>query len=202
MNESRRSATIGRLSQVLGMSRNPLRRPVDRVVGGAVLGLLVAALITVPGLAVSSGKAEYLAQRREAAAALSSHHVVDAVVLTTPEMVGSEPGGGASVRADVGWTGHDGHPRAERAEVPSSSRAGHRVPVWVDAVERVTPPPPTEAVSRASATGTAVGVLVLGLLGCVVLMKAARAVADVWVRRCWEREWARVEPDWSAFGRG
>lgn len=202
MKESCRSAGIGWLARVLGLSPNALRRPVDRVVGGVVLGLLVAALTVVPALAVSSGKAEYLAQRREAAAAMSSHRVVDAVVLTTPEMVGSEPGGGASVRADAVWKGHDGHPRVERAEVSSSSGVGDRVPVWVDAADRVTSAPPTEVASSASATGTVVGVLVLGLLGCVVLMMAVRAVADGWVRRRWEREWARIEPDWSRFGPG
>lgn len=202
MKQRCRSAGISWLVHALGMRPNPVRRPVDRGVAVAFLGLLVAALTVVPALALSSGKAEYLAQRREAAAALSSHHVVDAVVFSTPEMVGSEPGGGVSVRADVGWTGHDGHPRAERAEVPSSSRAGSRVPVWVDAAERVTSPPPTEVASRASATGTVAGVFALGLLGCGGLAKIVRAVADGWARRRWEWEWARVEPEWSRHGPG
>lgn len=202
MKERCRSAGISWLVHALGMRPNPVRRPVDRVVAVAVLGLLVAAVTVVPALALSSGKAEYVAQRREAAAAMSSHHVVDAVVLTAPEAAGSEPGGGASVRADVGWTGHDGRPRAERAEVPSSSRTGSRVPVWVDGADRVAPTPPTEATSSASATGTAVGVLALGLLGCAGIMKTVRAVADGWARRRWEWEWANVEPDWTGPGRG
>ena len=190
------------LVHALGMRRNPMRRPVDFAVAVAMLGLLVAALTVVPLFALSSGKAEYAAQRREAAAAMSSLRVVDAVVLSAPELVGSEPGGGASVRADVRWTGHDGRPRAERAEVPSSSHVGSRVPVSVDGADRVAPTPPTEVTSSASATGTAVGVLVLGLLGCAGIMKTVRAVASGWARRRWEWEWANVEPDWTGPGRG
>ncbi|MEV4729673.1 hypothetical protein [Saccharopolyspora sp. NPDC049426] len=116
--------------------------------------------------------------------------------------VGVLLGGGASVRADAGWTGHDGHPRAARTEVPSSIHVGSHVPMWVDGADRVAPSPPTEANSIASATGTAVGVLVLGLLGCAGAMKTARAVSDRWARRRWEWEWARVEADWAGPGRG
>ncbi|MEV4729989.1 hypothetical protein [Saccharopolyspora sp. NPDC049426] len=202
MKERYWSAGISWLVHALGMRRNPLRRPVDRLVAVALLGLLVVALTVVPLLALFSGKAEYAAQRREAAVIASAQHVVDAVVLTNPQMVGSEPGGGASVRAEVGWTGQDGHPRAERAEVPSSSHVGSRVPVWVDGADRVAPAPPTEVTSIASATGTAVGVLVLGLLACVGIMKTVRAVADSWARRRWEWEWVNVEPDWTGPGRG
>lgn len=202
MKERYWSAGISWLVHALGMRRNPLRRPVDRLVAMALLGLLVVALTVVPMLALSSGEAEYAAQRREAAVMASTQHVVDAVVISAPEMVGSEPGGGASVRADVGWTGDDGRPRAERAEVPSSSHVGSRVPVWVDGADRVAATPPTEATSIASATGTAVGVLALGLLGCAGIMKTVRAVADGWARRRWEWEWANVEPDWTEPGRG
>ncbi|RRO14101.1 hypothetical protein EIL87_20285 [Saccharopolyspora rhizosphaerae] len=202
MKERYWTAGISWLVHALGMRQNPVRRRVDRLVAVALLGLLVVALTVVPLLALSSGKAEYVAQRREAAVMASSQHVVDAVVLTAPEMVGSSPGGGASVHADVGWTGGDGRSRAERAEVPSSSHVGSRVPVWVDGADRLAPTPPTEVTSIASATGTAVGVLALGLLACAGIMKTVRAVADGWARRRWEWEWVNVEPDWTGPGRG
>lgn len=202
MKERYWSAGISWLVHALGVRRNPVRRRVDRLVGVALLGLLVAALTVVPVLALSAGNAEYAAQRREAAVIASSQRVVDAVVLTDPEMVGSEPGGGASMRADVGWTGHDGLPRAEHAEIPSGSHLGSRFPLWVDAAGHVAPAPPTETTSLASAAGTAVGVLALGLLGCAALMKTVRSVAAAWAWRRWEWEWAQVEPEWSRPGRG
>ncbi|MDI2030473.1 hypothetical protein QFW96_17710 [Saccharopolyspora sp. TS4A08] len=202
MRERYRSAGISWLVHALGVRRNPVRRRVDRLVGVALFGLLVAALTVVPVLALSAGKAEYAAQRREAAVMASSRHVVDAVVLTDPELVGSEPGGGASMRADVGWTGHDGLPRAERAELPTGSHLGSRFPLWVDAAGHVVPAPPAETTIRVSAAGAAVGVLGVGVLGCAALMKAVRSVADAWARRRWEWEWAQVEPQWSRPGRG
>ncbi|WP_406690227.1 hypothetical protein REH65_30605 [Saccharopolyspora sp. ID03-671] len=93
MRERYRSAGISWLVHALGVRRNPVRRRVDRLVGVALFGLLVAALTVVPVLALSAGKAEYAAQRREAAVMASSRRVVDAVVLSDPELVGSEPGG-------------------------------------------------------------------------------------------------------------
>lgn len=197
-----RCAGISWFVHALGMRRNPLRRRADRVVAVTLLGLLVAALTALPVLALSSGDAEFTALRREAAAMASREHLVDAVVLTGPEVAGSGPGEGASTHADVGWTGLDAHPRVERAEVSAGSHVGSRFPMWVDAGDHVAPAPPTEAASRASAAASAVGVLALGLLGCAGLMKAVRALADAWARHRWEREWARVGPGWTRPGRG
>lgn len=202
MRERYRFASVSWLVHVLGMRRNPLRRRVDRVVAVSVLGLLVAAVVVVPLVALSAGRAEYAAQRREASMIANEEHVVDAVVLTEPEVGGVGPGEGANTRADVGWTGTDGRPRAARAEAPSTSHVGTRFPLWVDAGDHVAPVPPTEAASRASSAGTAFGVLVLGLLGCAALMEAARVASDTWARRRWGQEWARVEPDWTRPGRG
>lgn len=195
-------ASVSWLVHALGMRRNPLRRRVDRVLAVSVLGLLVVAVAVVPMVALSTGRAEYAAQRHEAAMIASEEHVVDAVVVTEPVVGGAGPGEGARTHADVGWTGADGRPRAARAAVPATSHVGTRFPLWVDAGDHVAPIPPTEAASRASSAGTAFGVLVLGLLGCAALVKAVRVAADTWARRHWEQEWARVEPDWTRPGRG
>ncbi|RRO16941.1 hypothetical protein EIL87_11700 [Saccharopolyspora rhizosphaerae] len=197
-----RCAGTSWLVHALGLGQNPVRRRVDRLVAVALLLVLVAGVIGAPVLAVSWGQAEYAAQQREAAVLASSQRVVDAVVLTDPDEVGSEAGGDVSSRADVRWTSHSGLPRVERAEVPPGSDVGEHVPLWVDAADHAAPAPPSDTTIRASAVGTSIGVLALGLLACAGLMKAVRVAGDAWAQRRWAREWERVEQEWSDPGRG
>jgi hypothetical protein len=77
---------------------------------------------------------------------------------------------------------------------PAHSRAGAQVQVWLDHEGQLTRAPSSEL------DGLVVAVVVLALGGCVIfaLWKGLRRMTIAHNMRVWEREWARVEPEWTS----
>jgi hypothetical protein len=158
------------------------------VLASAVAFLLVAAVLG--GFAVHTGTAERSRVER------ATFTEVDAVLIENTAMVrGVE--GAAAVRVEARWTDPDGTAHTGPVPATSPAKAGSTVRIWLDGDGH--PVPALFGGAEAVFAGIAVGVGVL-LAGGSVL-----GVCWIGVRRLtgrvnsahWEREWARVGPEWS-----
>jgi hypothetical protein len=182
-----------------GTDRLP-RRGTDRLEDVAVWLLLLAGLLVgVLGLVIGIGVSGTAAARahREAAdrVAVQATALHDAPVTTAaPDAVWPR------LLTDVSWTSADGAARTGPALVPAATRAGQAVTIWLDRAGSPVDEP--DDASGAVLAGFAAGVIVL-LAGGVVLSVAwlvVRISVATLNGHGWEREWARVGPEWTGHG--
>ncbi len=176
--------------------RSPLRRRTDVVEAwaGLACGLLLAAGAPFTGASAAQGMHDSLSAQNH------GRHLV-AAVLDTDARSGapsqSSESGPAEVRVPVTWHDHDGTAHTARVAVEPGGHAGSTTPVWVDGAGHVTDPPldrlQTEVQSDVIGAGAAGG-FCLAVLGAHRLL---RFDLDRHRSRGWEREWARVGPQWS-----
>ncbi|GGJ02791.1 hypothetical protein GCM10011581_44820 [Saccharopolyspora subtropica] len=183
------------LVNALGMSRNPLRRPIDRAAAAISLLLLTAAVVVVPVSALFGVSLhENLTQR--AAYAAQTTHRVDAVLTTAPTM--SVPVSevytqdSISSTAVVEWRTDQGT-RTATMQVPANAAPGDTVPLWIDQAGNRVPPPPTPGSVTVSAVFAALLLLLVLELGCFALISATQRLARRIGMRAWEREWAFLQ---------
>lgn len=123
---------------------------------------------------------------------------VEAVLVTDAPVIeggkGSAPG---VVRVDAHWAAPDGTAHTGRVPAAAGAPAGSVVTVWIDGDGRVTTPPVDEAGAVVIGGVTAGGLLVAGGALLALCWTAVRFVTGRCNARRWEREWARVEPEWS-----
>ncbi|MQY33453.1 hypothetical protein SRB17_14140 [Streptomyces sp. RB17] len=173
--------------------RSPLRRTSDLVeawllllawvvgvLGGATAGVLAA-------MVADQGFEEERSGRREVVAVLLEH-ARDAV-----------PGHADVSRASatVRWTTPDGGTRTGRTTVAAHTRAGTRVPVWVNARGDLVSQPAAE--SDAAVRSSFAGVGAAAVTGGVAWGSAwaARALLDRRRMRQWALDWERVDTRWG-----
>ena len=95
------------------------------------------------------------------------------------------------------WTDSVGRQHEDEVLARSDSRAGDQVSIWLDRDGYLTSPPGSSL--SAALDGLMIGIAVLGL-GCSLI-----AAAWIGLRRiifnhnthAWEREWARIGPEWT-----
>ena len=172
-------------------ARRMPRRGADRVQTVAGWTLVAAALLTAL-LTVSVGAAAYRDALDRVHRDAAERTVVDAVLLEdTPARTG------AIAWAPVRYVDRTGEQRTGRVPVVGTRPAGSTVPVELDGTGRAG----VDRLSRGDAvlSGIAAGsgvVVVGGLLLVLAWLAVRRAVAAA-KAASWEREWARVEPEWS-----
>ncbi|MDA3625129.1 hypothetical protein OU415_06765 [Saccharopolyspora sp. WRP15-2] len=191
---------LRRCARSMGLTSNPLRRRLDKVVATLVLGLVLFAIFGVPVVAVVVGETSYDAASRAAAAAAATRHPVNATVLKPhiADAVGTAPDVKPQhYSAEVRWTGADGTPHFATAAVAPSADVGSAVQLWVDTSDRLSAPPLSERQIRGAATMSAFGALVSGEVLCIVLVTCVRAVGEALASRSWGREWEVVGPKWT-----
>jgi hypothetical protein len=188
-----------RFAGVIWPRRSKLVRPVDRfelalLVTGVLIGLLVLPV------ALMLGSDTYAAQSLMAKEQSSARHETTATLLadapTTTVAAGETASAGTSaVRAE--WHTPDGRTRVGLIIADDGTRAGTRIPVWLDAegnpVNR--PLTPTDAVASAITVTVIVWTVALALLTGLFLL--SRACLDRCRSLAWQRQWAEVEPEWS-----
>ena len=96
------------------------------------------------------------------------------------------------------WTDSAGRQHEDEVLARSDSRAGDQVSIWLDRDGDLTSPPGSPL--SAALDGLVIGIVVLGH-GCSLN-------AAVWIglrriifnhnTRAWEREWARIGPEWTS----
>ncbi|MGI8310514.1 Rv1733c family protein [Saccharopolyspora hattusasensis] len=183
------------LVNALGVNRNPLRRPIDRLAAGFTVLLLMIALIAIPasGLFGASLHADLTQRAAESAATTQP---VTATLTTRPTL--SVPVSEAysqdalSSTAVVEWrTGLQ--PHSTTLQVPADSSPGDTLTVWIDQAGNRVPPPASAGSITISAIFAAILVLLVIELACIALIAGTQNFARRMSMRAWEREWAFLQ---------
>lgn len=187
-------------SRVHGRRRrpNPLRRRSDVVEAWALWAVALLLVVGAPLIGVTAG---WWAHDDARTTARGQHadrrHVRAEVVGGTSEALPTAHGGRQpSAEVTVRWTEPGDGARTAMARAPAGARAGETVDVWLDSRGRsVAPPPDGTAIWQHTTIGVcaAAGADAVILLGHAVVRHAAmrRHLVE------WEREWARIGPDWT-----
>ena len=180
---------------------NPLRRRSDVVEAWTVLAVAVLLLVGTPLAGVLTAWWAHGQARAMAAEQRADRHLVQA------EVVGRAPSSGSlssvysgtqhSYRATVRWTEPGAAPHTATARVPSDTREGEKVGVWLDSRGRNVPSPVDDAAVWQHTVSF--GVCSAGGTVAVVLCAhwAARQAAMRHRLAEWEEAWARTEPRWT-----
>lgn len=174
------------------------RRRVDRVADLASWALTcVALLVAVTGLAAGRGAYADTAERLRAAAVertpVRAVLLADAVPVPAPDAAGHS----APVATPAVWTDEAGRAHEVVVQVRGYRLAGEEVGAWIDGAGRAVGPPAGVRAALVAAGTAAAAVLLIGwgLLGLAWL--GVRRWTAARNAEYWEREWARVEPEWS-----
>jgi hypothetical protein len=175
--------------------RNPLVRASDRFEAALLITVVTAMALALP-LAAIVGQSTYAGQASNAAREALSRHRATAIVLQdTPGPIALSEGVGAittTTTASARWPSPDGVMRTGDISMPSGSRAGERVSIWISATgEQVAAPVPS---SGAVTAGVLAGALTL--LGAAALFLSVygggRKILDRQRLARWERDWAAL----------
>ena len=189
-------------SQERQPSRNgpAARRTTDRVEDVAAWVLTAAGLFVVI-LSVLGGLGVHEDVRDRGRAAERDRTEVEAILVDDAPLQYREPGAADWASRTARYTDAAGQERELVLTVTGSSPAGMVVSVWVDRDGNLTAAPFTGTDAVVLGAVAAVGITVVGGLVLVLLWVAVRR----WLDRCndagWDREWARIEPEWGGRGR-
>ncbi|TCN31211.1 hypothetical protein EV644_12986 [Kribbella orskensis] len=180
----------------LGLGRNPLRRPVDRLEAGFVLLALVACLLTIPvgaavGTSVRKAGENHAAQQRSSLQAVQARTIEDA-----PTGIGDVPGQ-LTWPVGVVWQDPAGMVRESRTKVYLGTMANSEVTIWLDRSGQVVKPPASAGESAALGGGVGLGTVLGSWLLLWLLTLAVRRPLDRRRLREWAGEWEQVAPDWT-----
>ena len=182
---------------MLGWGRNPLRRRIDRLEAGMIVGLIMLFLIASPVLVAVVMHGTRAAGLRQLRAEVAWRQVAATVTQSAAGPVPGSFGMAATVWKPARWTAPDGQPRSGRIPVSPHAAAGTRARVWVNRSGSLTGWP----LRRAQLQGriTIFGVLTAAVLGLVLgaagwagrFLLGRRRLAD------WGKEWRAVGPRWT-----
>jgi hypothetical protein len=181
-----------------GLGRSELVRCWDRVEAVLVAVVLMAVCAALP-LAGWIGESTHQSRLHTAAAEAASRHQAQAVLLADAPVPASQTDAdaGAPVFVQAQWPLANGERRVGLVKAAPGSRAGTTTPIWVDASGGLVSRPLTAW--RALWDGVFTGCY--AALGAMVTLTVAWRLARWRLDRarlsCWEREWARVEPEWT-----
>jgi hypothetical protein len=182
----------------LGLDRNPLRRPVDRVEAGIRMGLVAAFLLIAPPISAgASGHVKTAGLRAEHDQA-ARHRAVATLLQDAPPLIGRFGMTATKALVDARWTTPSGSPRTGSIRVPWGRKAGSATTIWIDDTGRAADPP----LRRSRLAGQEVMAVTLTL---IVLAAGALMIGQVVVRPIldrlrmarWEADWSAVEPQWT-----
>jgi hypothetical protein len=176
------------------------RRGTDRLEDLAAWVLMTAAvvLLVVTVVVGFGGYAAAAAVAREQAA--DRTEVVATAVADAPFVASGLGTSTQRVLAEVTWTDVAGLPRSGRALVPSLTRAGQQVSIWVDGAGQPVAEPPPAVEAALGAVGLAVCALAGGWLVLFAGWQGVRRFTTTLNDRAWDREWARIGPEWTGHG--
>jgi hypothetical protein len=182
--------------RLLGLGRNPLRRRVDRIEAGVIIGVLIGALLAIPVAAGLGTSVREQADRTAAERRAQLRQVEARTVENTADIVPASPGQVTS-QVRVVWFDAAGLPREGRAEVLIGTRAGTALTVWLDRNGTIARAPRESADSMA--LGVAAGFALLTLAWPLSWggYRLARLSLDRRRAQEWEREWEEVSPRWT-----
>jgi len=190
---------VAALARRMGVDANPLRRGCDRAEAWLRLGLVLVFLIASPLAAFGLGHLTNDTSIRAARAEAANEHQVAAVLLHRVSRNSNDPLYSTSdlAWAQARWTAPDGRRRVGEVPAAVGSRAGRKVPIWVNSVGQLVYPPigqgqiASRVIAVVALTPAILAVILLGVGWLIRRLLDRRRIAD------WATEWSAVEPLWT-----
>ena len=178
------------------MRDGSLRRGTDRVEDALAWLLTALGMIVLIG-AVTVGVGVYT-QSMDRSAQSDRLQATAVLLVDASDKVADTGSAAPFARVPARWTDSVGRQHEDEVLARSDSRAGDQVSIWLDRDGDLSSPPGSPL--SAALDGLVIGIVMLGL-GCSL-------IAAVWIglrriifqhnTRAWEREWARVGPEWTS----
>lgn len=179
----------------LGLGRNPLRRPSDRLETVLLWCALIAALLMIPiGAATGNGVRNSL--EASSARQRAELHQVQARTLESAEHEVPTVPGDVMTIVQVGYVDAQGVERQGRTSVVRGTKSGAGVTVWLDGSGNIVPAPRSTADDVAFGTGAGISTVLGSWLLLWGLFRLARISLDRRRLRAWESEWTTIAPRW------
>jgi hypothetical protein len=182
----------------LGLDRNPLRRPTDRIEGAVRLATVLLFLIALPLACIAVAQLTAHMSQQQAHAQQAADHKVTATLLEgAPAASAPDPYSAVQMTmVPARWQPPGQTPRLGQVLAPAGAPAGSSETIWVDASGRVTTAPDSGLVDAAVAVAvvnTCLGAGLVLLLANVLARHALhrRRMSD------WDAEWQATGPLWS-----
>jgi hypothetical protein len=173
------------------------RRATDRV-EDAVAWLLTVAALLVLVFAVLSGMAAHGRHVERAKFESRTSVQARAVLREDARLLVAEHGERLPVQALARWTDGSGVEHTGDILVSKAAAAGSEVEVWLGADGEVSAPPLDLGNAAIAGIVTAVVQLLAGGALLIATWHGVRRLTAACNARRWEREWARVGPEWSS----
>lgn len=175
---------------------NPLHRTSDRLRTWVDVLLLAVLALGSVAAGLAAGSVGYEAQTARVQQQAERHQTT-ARVTTDPE---GAPGLGpdaVSEQARIRWTDDRGGTRTAIVPLPDGAAKGEVIRIWINRSGEVTSRPDVPA--SPALDGWAAGLMAAGAVSTLTLTAriGARRLLDRHHDRCWEEEWATVEPQWA-----
>ena len=184
----------------LGLDRNPLRRPADRIEAAVRLATAMLILVAVPIAALAAGRAADHMFLRDAQARQAADHQVSAVLTEDVPASSTATDPYVTVQttwAPARWTAPGGSAHSGQVLVLAGASRGTKTPIWINASGAITGPPAghLDVVAEVSIT-----VVLTSLALIIVLLSGLGLTRRALDRRrlsAWEAEWRAVGPLWT-----
>jgi hypothetical protein len=180
------------------MRDRSLRRRTDRIEDVAAW-LLTATGILVLIVATMLGVGGY-AQGMERVRSDQADRVQATAVLLqdAPDLVVDHGATAPVVFVPARWSDVAGAEHEGKVMARSTDRAGDGIPIWLDHRGQPVGPPAVELTAVLNGVGVALVALVLGGGLIVGAWTGLRRAVFAHNTRAWEREWARIGPEWNS----
>ncbi len=181
----------------LGLDRNPLRRPVDRVETAIRLGLAAAFLLAAPWTAAVASRHARTSGLHALQEQAARYRVTATLVEDSPPISANVHAARPETMTKARWTAPDGSARTGDISVPWGRRAGAATTIWIDAAGHPADPPLRRAQLPGREVAAAACSCVVLALTVLLLDQAARYVLQRRRMAWWEAGWAEIEPRWT-----
>ncbi len=184
----------------LGLDRNPLRRPADRIEAAVRLATVILILVAVPVAALVAGQRADHRFLRDAQEQRAADHYVSAVITQAAPASSTATDPYVTVQttwAPARWTAPDGSAHSGQVLVDAGTSKGTKTPIWINASGAITNPPPghwhviTEVGVTVMVTSLGLIIMLLGGLGLT------RRALDRSRLGAWDAEWRATGPLWT-----
>ena len=177
------------------------RRSIDTIEDLVTWTLIALALLTAV-LAATVAARRYAEWMHRAEIETRERTQVQAVLLQPAPQLFAVDSQGRAVRllpapVPVRYTAPDGTEQLAQAHVMGPRPAGVTVPMWLDRSGELASAPTSGIDAVRHAGAGALGVMAIGAAVLVCAGAAFRSELQRITMARWEREWARVEPQWS-----
>lgn len=192
-----RASLLTRIRRKVGLDRNPLRRPADRVETFVIVGLITAFAVGGPLVALAANHEANAVGQRTLQAQHQWRRVPAVLLERAPANTSGIYQSSAIIWVQARWTAPDGTGRVDDVPAAAGTNKGGTVRIWVDRAGNVAGVPltPSQLADRV------VAVTVFAPFALAIVLLTVAALAERLIERhriaSWESGWAQIEPRWS-----